>query len=103
MNNDNQLNSDNASTESQPMQYPSICRNPNISKDAIFLIDSGLCPSFLGRDSELYSLEYIIEAIDGKNFVFSSDDEKAFRDMAKKADYVEMSVGGMRDFAMVSK
>ena len=98
----NKKNSNSTPVNKAPMEYPVICRNPNISKDAVFLIDSGLCPCFLGRDSEIYLLQTIIEAINGGNFVFTADDEQALRDMAEKSVYIEMSVGGMREFSMFS-
>lgn len=80
------------------MVLESICKDPNISEDARWLIESGLAPCFISSDSELYSLKHLMEAIDEKAFIFSEADEKRLKVMNEKATYIELPVPNLRQF-----
>lgn len=72
-----------------------------LSQSASKLIESGLAPIFIGVDTELYDLKGLVEDIEGFHFKFSAQDESIIRDCASKADFIELSTGGHRDFKSI--
>ncbi|MBO6225027.1 MAG: hypothetical protein J6N72_06205 [Psychrobacter sp.] len=80
------------------MQLETICKDPNISEESRFWIESALAPRFIASDSELYLIQYLIEVINDKAFVFSEADEKRLIELDKKATYIELPVDTLRQF-----
>lgn len=80
------------------MQLETICKEPNISEDARWWIESALAPRFISSDSELYLVKDLIEAIDDKAFTFSEADEKRLRELYEEATYIEVPVPNLRQF-----